>query len=596
MIYIFGAAFDPPHAGHNAIIRALLHYRNPEKIILIPSGKRNDKNYNTSDTHRKAMVDIFVNEIHTSEQDFSSFSTESGGLCRNDKKVVADYHFLDTFTDEMITRDVDIYARAKYGEDIVHIFGTDTIESMPEWDEEQYAAKKIQKLFVPRGLSQQELTKVMEWEWYRFSPWKGGVRGGYTEYNPSLREYATENRKNMNSLERDLWFLLRWEKLGYKFHRQKPIGEYIVDFYTPNIQLAVEIDGESHVENIEYDKKRTRYLNSLWIHVLRFTNQEIWTNLEWVRENLIEWIWKIKGYSSVTHPSPPFSGRGLEQIQNYELFTDSHFPSTSSTEVRQTIPEYTNIERLYEKNPKFIIPGLSKQISRYILEKRLYRNKKTDTAIDTQRNSIVTGFLPVQEWQKQDSNVSSVCVSVTPKPKVLVHVCCGPDVTMPILQLKDEYDIICFWYDPNIEPRAEYDKRFEAFKKVCEIENIPFIKGAYDVKNFHKRIAGLEHTPEKWEKCTKCYDMRLRVTARLAKRLGIKKFTTSLNTSPKKDLEKVFTLGDQYAEEFDLEFLNIPFRKGGGFNASVEYTRKHDIYRQNYCGCAYSIREGGGWG
>jgi predicted adenine nucleotide alpha hydrolase (AANH) superfamily ATPase len=83
------------------------------------------------------------------------------------------------------------------------------------------------------------------------------------------------------------------------------------------------------------------------------------------------------------------------------------------------------------------------------------------------------------------------------KPKILVHVCCGPDVTMPILQLRDEYDVICFWYDPNIQPKSEYDKRYEAFVKICEIENIPYIKGAYDVKNFFTRIKGLEHTPEK---------------------------------------------------------------------------------------------------
>lgn len=108
MIYIFGAAFDPPHAGHGAITRALLHYRNPEKIVLIPSGRRNDKEYKVSNEHRKELCQIFVEEIR-------------------DARVIADYYFLDTFTGEMITQDVDIYAREKYGEDIIHIFGTDTI-------------------------------------------------------------------------------------------------------------------------------------------------------------------------------------------------------------------------------------------------------------------------------------------------------------------------------------------------------------------------------------------------------------------------------------------------------------------------------------
>lgn len=108
--------------------------------------------------------------------------------------------------------------------------------------------------------------------------------------------------------------------------------------------------------------------------------------------------------------------------------------------MRQSIPEYTSLSTLFIENPKFIIPGLSKKISKYILENRLYR--------------------PILEK----------------KPKILVHVCCGPDVTMPILQLRDEYDVICFWYDPNIQPKVEHDKRYDAFVKICEIENIPYIK------------------------------------------------------------------------------------------------------------------------
>jgi predicted adenine nucleotide alpha hydrolase (AANH) superfamily ATPase len=83
------------------------------------------------------------------------------------------------------------------------------------------------------------------------------------------------------------------------------------------------------------------------------------------------------------------------------------------------------------------------------------------------------------------------------------------------------------------------------------------------------------------------------VSAKLAKRLKISLYTSSLNTSPKKDLEKLFKMGHLYAEKYGVEFLDIPFRKRGGFEKSVEYTREHDIYRQNYCGCIYSIREGG---
>jgi nicotinate-nucleotide adenylyltransferase len=131
MIYIFGGAFDPPHSGHSAIIRAVLHYKNPTKIIIMPSGIRNDKTYSTPEMHRLAMLDIFVGEIH-------------------DPRVCIDRHFVDIHTGTMTTQDADVYARGMYGTDIVHIFGTDTIPSMPQWDIDMYAARSIEKLFIPR--------------------------------------------------------------------------------------------------------------------------------------------------------------------------------------------------------------------------------------------------------------------------------------------------------------------------------------------------------------------------------------------------------------------------------------------------------------
>lgn len=82
--------------------------------------------------------------------------------------------------------------------------------------------------------------------------------------------------------------------------------------------------------------------------------------------------------------------------------------------------------------------------------------------------------------------------------------------------------------------------------------------------------------------------MRLRRSALEAKKLGIKYRTSTLNTSPHKDLEKMFTLGDKHSLKENLDFLKIAFRKNGGFQRSVDYTNKHNIYRQNYCGCVYS--------
>lgn len=115
MIYVFGAAFDPPHVGHSAIIRALLHYKNPEKIILVPSSKRNDKKYHISDEHRLILLQMFASEV-------------------GDNRVIIDDFFVKEWQGEMITRDVDIYLRGKYGEDIIHVFGTDTVQGMSDWD------------------------------------------------------------------------------------------------------------------------------------------------------------------------------------------------------------------------------------------------------------------------------------------------------------------------------------------------------------------------------------------------------------------------------------------------------------------------------
>lgn len=413
MIYIFGWAFDPPHVGHAAIVKSLLAKKHPKKIVLIPSSERDDKKYSAADLYRLAMLDIFVWEI-------------------DDERVIIDDYFIRNWKGEMITKDVDLYAKEKYGEDIIHVFGTDTIESMPSWDNEWYAARVVKKIFVPR-----------------FS---------HCEWNEAIQDQR---------------------------FRDKP-------------RMTETLDRHAS---------------------LVMTEQS--------------------------------------QIHNFELFTDCHIPDISSTDLRKIIPDHTGLKAYYEEEPKFIIPGLSKRISAYILENRLYRPKLVE------------------------------------KPKVLVHVCCGPDVTMPILALRDEYDVICFWYDPNIQPKEEHDKRYDAFVKVCEIEGIPYIKWAYDVKNFFTRIKGLEFTPEKWEKCTNCYDMRMYVAAKLAKKLKIPYFTSSLNTSPKKDLKKLFTMGHKYAEKYGITFLDIPFRKKWGFEKSVEYTREHDIFRQNYCGCIYSIREGG---
>jgi ribonuclease HII len=177
------------------------------------------------------------------------------------------------------------------------------------------------------------------------------------------------------------------------------------------------------------------------------------------------------------------------------------------------------------------------------------------------------------------------------KEKLLLHICCWPDATIPILDLKDQYDITCFWYDPNIHPKSEYNKRLKAFKKVCEIESIPYIVWEYDTKTYFEQTKWLEQCPEKWERCRKCYDFRLKRTLEETKKLGISSYTTTLTISPHKDENKIFETWITLNKINKEQFIFFDFKKNDWFKRSIEYTKTHQIYRQNYCGCVYSKKK-----
>lgn len=172
------------------------------------------------------------------------------------------------------------------------------------------------------------------------------------------------------------------------------------------------------------------------------------------------------------------------------------------------------------------------------------------------------------------------------KKKILLHICCWVDVIYPILTLKNKYELIAYWYDPNIHPECEYEKRFETFKEICDREWIEIIKWKYDAKNFLQKIYNLKNTPEKWEKCTVCYDYRLWNSAELAKEIWADSWTTTLNSSPLKSFEKLTKIWKKYEKKFWIPYLDLNFRKWQ--NETSEYCKKNNVYRQNYCWCIYS--------
>ncbi len=196
-------------------------------------------------------------------------------------------------------------------------------------------------------------------------------------------------------------------------------------------------------------------------------------------------------------------------------------------------------------------------------------------------------------YNLENLEISPIVSELDRKKKLLLHVCCGPDAAGVVEQLKDEFELTCFWYDPNIQPKEEYDLRLNAFLKVTEILNVKAIVGEYDVTNFLDKISGLEASPEQGAKCTICYDMRLERSAIEAKKLNCDLFSTTLAISPHKVQLKLKQLGENLAKKYEVPYLARNFMKEDGFKDSVEFTLEHNIYRQDYCGCWFSLHEGG---
>ncbi len=177
------------------------------------------------------------------------------------------------------------------------------------------------------------------------------------------------------------------------------------------------------------------------------------------------------------------------------------------------------------------------------------------------------------------------------KNKVLLHSCCGICSAYPILYLKElGYEPIAYFYNPNIYPEYELEKRLMAQKKLCKNLNCKLIIEKYEPKMYEIISFGLEDEPEKGKRCTKCFELRLTETAKKAKELGIEFFATSIVISPHKNFELISKLGKTISQKYGINYLNIDFKKNDGFLKSNQKAKELDLYRQNYCGCKYSKR------
>lgn len=180
-------------------------------------------------------------------------------------------------------------------------------------------------------------------------------------------------------------------------------------------------------------------------------------------------------------------------------------------------------------------------------------------------------------------------------PTLLLHSCCAPCSSYVLEYLSSYFKITVLYYNPNIYPESEYSKRIiEQQTLIGEMNTkypVQFIAGSYDKEKFYEMAKGLEEVKEGGVRCFKCYELRLRETAEIAKEGGYDYFTTTLSISPLKNAAKLNEIGLKLAEEYGVSYLTSDFKKKNGYKRSVELSAQYGLYRQDYCGCEFSMRQ-----
>ena len=192
------------------------------------------------------------------------------------------------------------------------------------------------------------------------------------------------------------------------------------------------------------------------------------------------------------------------------------------------------------------------------------------------------------EMQKQMNNIKE-------GTKLLLHACCAPCSSAVLERLSNFFEITIFYYNPNITEEKEYLKRIEELKKFISLVKykypISLIPGNYEPQKFFEMAKGLEDEPERGKRCYKCYAMRLEESARIADELGFDYFCTTLTLSPHKNSNWINEIGEDLNNRYNSIYLYSDFKKRNGYKRSIELSREYDLYRQDYCGCVYSLRD-----
>lgn len=201
----------------------------------------------------------------------------------------------------------------------------------------------------------------------------------------------------------------------------------------------------------------------------------------------------------------------------------------------------------------------------------------------------------VRNYQKELDQIIAKHEADREVPTLLLHGCCAPCSSYCLKYLSDHFKITLLYYNPNISPTEEYEKR------VAEVERligalpakypITLVKGRYEPQEFYEIAKGYEKETEGGERCFRCYELRLREAGRIALQGGYDYFTTTLTISPLKNAAKLNEIGERIGAELGVKHLPSDFKKREGYKQSVELSKEYGLYRQNFCGCVYSKAE-----
>jgi len=194
--------------------------------------------------------------------------------------------------------------------------------------------------------------------------------------------------------------------------------------------------------------------------------------------------------------------------------------------------------------------------------------------------------------ENYDKLLKKIIEELEYKPNLLLHSCCAPCSSYVISFLHNYFNITILYYNPNIYPKEEYEKRKEEqINLIKNFNNVNFMDCDYDNETYNRLVKGLENEPEKGRRCDICFKLRLEKTAVLAKNNNFDFFGTTLTVSPYKNSTLINDIGSSLGNEYGIKWLYSDFKKDNGYKKSIELSKEYNLYRQNYCGCIYSKRK-----